>query len=102
MLTEKLETEAKDIFSSDLEDKESIDSDKYHNDPTYFPDGGLRAWLQVVGGFCSLCDVGFSYFIWCLPKLLQTRASARCLSFQNGLDQFHSVCFLAPRWHSFR
>ncbi|CDO53418.1 similar to Saccharomyces cerevisiae YOL119C MCH4 Protein with similarity to mammalian monocarboxylate permeases [Geotrichum candidum] len=54
MLTEKLETEAKDIFSSDLEDKESIDSDKYHNDPTYFPDGGLRAWLQVVGGFFAV------------------------------------------------
>lgn len=27
------------------------DKVRYHTDPTYFPDGGPRAWLQVVGGF---------------------------------------------------
>lgn len=36
------------------EDEESIRSYKYHNDPTYFPDGGARAWLQVVGGFFAV------------------------------------------------
>lgn len=49
--------------SSEKSDKESVttyeDEDslyyyKYHNDPTYFPDGGLRAWLQVVGGFFAV------------------------------------------------
>ena len=35
-------------------DEESLYSEKYHNDPTYFPDGGLRAWLQVVGGFFAV------------------------------------------------
>lgn len=56
MSVEKFESESESTksYSIDLEDTESINSSKYHNDPTYFPDGGYKAWLQVVGGFFAV------------------------------------------------
>lgn len=40
--------------STSISDEESLYSYRYHNDPTFFPNGGIRAWLQVVGGFFAV------------------------------------------------
>jgi len=39
--------------------------------PADFPDGGLEAWLVVLGSFCCLfCQFWVDQLHWCLSRLL--------------------------------
>ena len=64
---EKVGEESKDSSRSSLEqplpppaDPEKVAPSPAGPDPNDFPDGGLEAWLVVLGGFCTI----FASFGW--------------------------------------
>lgn len=76
-------------------------------DASSIPNGGLWAWLQVLGSFFLLFNSwyvshgqcldlsnvflqGHYQHIWLLSSLLRDRSSERYLAFRNILDRIHS------------
>jgi len=72
-------------------------------DPSQFPDGGRKAWLCALGGFCCLfssfgwisCEIRrsddkkdktHSYRYWCLPGLLSVEPVARLFREFDRMD----------------
>ena len=80
ILTKKEETHEKPSLDTAM-----VDSGQSQNPvPGPPPNGGLRAWLQVVGAFCIFLNtwyaaVGYSSTIFLLPVLQGNRQHVRCV-----------------------
>ena len=86
--------------------------------PTQAPNGGWRAWLQVLGSFLIFCVTWFaqfesspyhhlltftaqgsSSFLWRFPVLLPDRSTERILRLKHLMDRDGSKLFGHVHWY---
>lgn len=69
----------------EVQENDLLEADRYHTDPTYFPDGGLRAWCQVIAGFfVSFATWGISTSFGAFQTYFRTVLLKDATTFQLG------------------